>query len=125
MKLLRRLSLSVAAVLAAGEVARYWRRAEFVPMALDELGVSAALVWAAWRAPLHGAAALAAAWGAFCGLMLVLLVETAGHLIHGPSKAHAWIYLAALTALLLLGLWAVGRALRLARRPASAAGRAR
>lgn len=123
MMLLRRLSLAVAAVIAVGEIARYWDRAEFMPMALDELGVAAALVWAAWCSRCHGAAAFVAAWGAFCGLMLVLWVETANHLIHGPPKAHGWIYLSALTALLLLGLWSVGRALRLAGRPAPGAGR--
>ncbi len=115
----------MAALIAAGEITRYWGRPSFIPMALDEIGIAAALVWAAWHSRRHGAAALVAAWGAFCGLMLVPLVETANHLIHGPPKAHGWIYLSALTALLLLGLWAVGRSLRLAGRPAPAAGRGR
>jgi hypothetical protein len=84
-----------------------------MPMALDELLVASALIWAAWRSRTDGARWHLAAWGAFCGLVLVLLVETAGHQIHGPSKAAGPIYLAALAAMLAAGLWAVRRALRL------------
>jgi hypothetical protein len=116
METLCRLSYVVALVIASGEVARYWGRPAFVPMAFDELAVAAALAWTASRAPRAGAAPLLAAWGGFCGLMLVLLVQNADHLIHGKPKANGWIYVAALSALLLIGLWAVGRALRLLRR---------
>ena len=47
---------------------------------------------------------------------LVLFVETADHQIHGPAKANGTTYLLVLGVLLALGLWAVGRALRLVRR---------
>jgi hypothetical protein len=36
--------------------------------------------------------------------------------MHGPAKAAGPFYLAALGAMLILGLWAAGRALRLIRR---------
>jgi hypothetical protein len=107
------LACLLAALIAAGEIARYWGSERFMPMALDELLVASALAWAAWRSRTDGARWHLAAWGAFCGLVLVLLVETAGHQIHGPSKAAGPIYLAALAAMLLAGLWAVRRALRL------------
>jgi hypothetical protein len=110
---LRRLSFAIAFLITAGEIARYWGRPAFIPMALDELAVAAALVWAAWRAAAGKAEPLVAAWGAFCGLMLVLLVQNADHLIHDKPKANAWVYVAALSALLLVGLAALRRALRL------------
>lgn len=85
-------------------------------MAVDELLIAITLVWAARRAPSDGACWHLAAWSAFCGLALVLLVETADHEMHGPAKAAGPFYLAALGAMLILGLWAAGRALRLIRR---------
>ena len=105
----------VALLISAGEIARFWGSARFFPMALDELLVALALVWAAWRAQADGAGWHVAAWGLFCGLSLVLLVETADHQLHGPTKAAGAFYLAALTAMLALGSWAIGRALRLLR----------
>jgi len=108
----------VALLISAGEIARFWGSDRFFPMVLDELLVALALVWAAWRSRQDGACWHLAAWSAFCGVTLVLLVETADHQIHGPAKAAGPIYLAALSAMLLLGLWAVGRALRLVRQGA-------
>lgn len=112
MTALNRLAYVVAFLIAAGEIARFWGKTRFIPMALDELLVAGALVWAAYRAPHDGARWHVAAWGAFCGLTLVLLVETADHQLHGPAKTAGPIYLAALITMLAVGLWAVGRALR-------------
>ena len=109
------LAYSIALVISAGEIARFWGSGRLVPMALDEFLIAAALAWAAWRSRYDGAGWHLAAWGAFCGLALVLFVETADHQMHGPAKAAGPIYLAALGAMLIVGLWAVGRALRLVR----------
>ena len=87
-----------------------------MPMALDELVIALGLVWAAWRSRYDGVWWHLPAWGAFCGFSLVLLVETLDHQWHGPAKAAGPLYLVALSVMLILGLWAVGRALRLVRR---------
>jgi len=113
MKALDLAAYLVAFVITAGELARFWSSERFIPMALDELLISAALVWAAWRSGRHGAGWHLAAWSAFSGFTLVLLIETADHQMHGPAKAAGPAYLAALTVMLIVGLWAVGRALRL------------
>jgi peptidoglycan/LPS O-acetylase OafA/YrhL len=102
----------VALLISAGEIARFWGSPRFIPMALDELLVALALAWAARRSRPDGHLA---AWGAFCGLALVLLVETLDHQLHGPAKTAGPVYLAALGAMLFAGLWAIGRALRLGR----------
>ncbi len=115
MKLLNLLACVVALVISAGEIGRFWQSPRFVPMALDELLVAAALIWAAWRSSRDGAVWHLVAWGSFCGLTLVLLIDTADHQLHGPAKAAGPIYLAALSAMLLVGSWAVGRALTLVR----------
>lgn len=115
MRLLNGLACLAALLLASGEIARFWGSARFVPLALDELLVAAALVWAAWRSSTDRGAAHLVAWGAFCGLVLVLLAETAGHQLHGPAKAAGPLYLVILSLMLLLGLWAVRRALHLVR----------
>ncbi len=49
-------------------------------------------------------------------MALVLLVQTADHQMHGPAKAAGHIYLAALSAMLIVGLCAVRRALHFVRR---------
>jgi fucose 4-O-acetylase-like acetyltransferase len=115
MRALNGLAWVAALLISAGEIARFWGTARFVPLALDELLIAAALAWAAWRSSRDGACWHLAAWSAFCGLLLVLLVETADHQMHGPAKAAGPIYLAALSAMLVVGLWAAGRALRLVR----------
>ena len=115
MKALNILACLFAFLIAAGELARFWGSARFSPLALDELLMAAALLWAAWRSRRDGAAWHLAAWGALCGFALVLLVETAGHQMHGPAKAAGPLYLTALGATLAVGLWAVIRALRLVR----------
>lgn len=115
MRALNILACLFALLLAAGEVARFWGSARMFPLALDELAIAAALLWAAWRARRDGALWHLAAWSALCGLALVLLVETAGHQIHGPAKAAGPVYLAALGGMLAVGLWAAARALRLLR----------
>lgn len=111
--MLKWLALAIALLLSAGEIARFWGSARFFPMAFDELLVAAALVWAAWRAPRDGARWHVAAWGLFSGFVLVLLVETIDHQLHGPAKAAGAFYLVALSAMLLVGLWAIRRAVQL------------
>jgi hypothetical protein len=113
MRALNRFAVFIAVLISVGEIARFWGNPRFLPMAVDELLVAAALLWACWRTRTHGAGGHVAAWSGFCGLMLVLLIETADHQIHGPAKAAGPIYLASLSAMLVLGLWAVRRALRL------------
>lgn len=115
MRALNGLAYGVALLISAGEIGRFWGSGRFIPMALDELLIAAALVWAASRSRYDGACWHLPAWGAFCGLALVLLVETADHQMHGPAKAAGPIYLAALSFMLALGLWAVRRALHLVR----------
>lgn len=112
---LNALACLVALLISAGEIARFWGSGRFMPMGLDELLVAAALFGAAWRSRSDGAIWHLAAWGAFCGLSLVLLVETADHQIHGPAKNDGSVYLAALSIMLIAGLWALRRALRLVR----------
>ena len=115
MRALNGLAFAFAFLIAAGEIARFWGSPRLIPMALDEFLVAGALAWAAWRSRRDGAVWHLAAWGGFCGLALVLLVETADHQMHGPAKAAGPFYLAALSAMLIVGLWAIGRALRLVR----------
>jgi hypothetical protein len=110
------LAYSIALVISAGEIARFWGSGRLIPMALDELLIAVALVWGAWRSRYDGACWHLATWSAFCSLALVLLVQTADHQMHGPAKAAGPIYLTALSAMLIVGLWAVGRALQLVRR---------
>lgn len=118
MRALNGLACFTALVISTGEIARHWDSGRFIPMGLDELLIAVALVWAAWRSRYDGAHWHLAAWSAFCGLVLVLLVETADHQMHGPVKSAGSIYLAALSAMLIAGLWAVRRTLHLVRRDA-------
>ncbi len=110
------LAYLTALIISAGEIARFWGSERFIPMALDELVIALALIWAAWRSRYDGAYWHLPAWGGFCGLVLVLLIDTADHQMHGPAKSAGTIYLAVLSFMLILGLWAVRRALQLARR---------
>lgn len=112
LKTLRRATVLVAILLAAGEIARWWGNPRFLPLAFDELLVAAAMLWAALVAHRTGPAPLAATWAAFCGLMLSLLIPTLDHLLFGPPKPSATFYAAVLTAMLAAGLWAVRAALR-------------
>ena len=115
MRFLNWLAFGLAGLISLGEVARFWGDARFIPMALDELLVAAALIWAGWRGRNQDAQPHLVAWGAFSGLMLVLLVETAAHQIHGPEKAAGQLYLVALSVLLIPGLGAIHATLRLLR----------
>lgn len=115
MRILRLLSIIVAALLALGEVARWWGDPRFIPLAFDELIVAAALMAAALASKNIGAAPLAAAWGLYCGLILGLFVPTLDHLLFGPPKPSAGFYAVTLGALLLVGVWALIRALALCR----------
>jgi hypothetical protein len=105
-----------AFVLLAGELARFWGSARFIPMAIDELLVAALLVGAAWKSRQDGGLLHLVAWGAFCGLVLTLLVDTADHQMHGPVKAAGPAYLTILASMLIFGMWATLRALRISRR---------
>lgn len=116
MRALNVLSCAVAIIISSGEIARFWGSGRLVPLALDEIAIAAALIWAAWRSRRDGAGWHIAAWGAFSGLTLVLLIQTADHLINGSFKANAPVYLAALTGMLIVGLWCCVTAIRLVQR---------
>lgn len=107
---LRLVTCAVALLLGGGEIARWWGQPRFVPMAMDELLVAGAMLWTAAIAGRAGSGPLAAAWGAYCGLVLGLLVTTLDHLLGGPAKPSASFYAAILAAMLAVGLWALVRA---------------
>jgi hypothetical protein len=111
--LLQALAVMIGFLVASGEIARRWGDPHFIPLALDDLLVAAALFWAAWRARDHGAGPLVAGWGLFSGLMLMLLAVNVDYLIHDMPKAGRAFYSLILTAMLGLGLWATWQALRL------------
>lgn len=115
MKMLRLVTIAVALLLGAGEIARWWGQPRFWPMAFDELLVAGAMLAAATVAGRAGAGPLAAAWGGFCGLVLTLLVPTLDHLVNGPPKPSAAFYAAVLAGMLAVGLSAAWRALALIR----------
>lgn len=109
MAAIRILTLIVALLLGGSEIARWWGSPRFVPMALDELIVAAAMLLAVAAPRRLGPAPLAAAWGLFNGLILSLLVPTLDHLLHGPDKDSAVFYAVLLGPLQLIGLWALWR----------------
>lgn len=113
MRALNGLAYLFGSLMALGEIARFWGDARAFPFALDEMLVAALLFWAASRAPDAAARWHLAGWGAFCGLVVVLLVETAGYQIHGPAKAAGPLYLAILSIMMVAGLWALRRAMGL------------
>lgn len=117
MKLLQLVTLIIALALAAGEIGRWWGDARFLPLAFDELLVALGMAAAVPASRRFGAAPLAAAWGAYCGLVLGLLVPTLDHLLFGPPKESATFYAVVLALLLAVGVWATVRALRLSRAP--------
>lgn len=112
---IRTTTMVFALLLAAGEIARWARSPHFVPLAFDELIVALALAAAAWVAPRRGTAPLAAAWGLFTGMSLVLLVETLDHFFAGPPKDSAVSYAAILSLMVAFGAGATLRSLALAR----------
>jgi hypothetical protein len=115
--LLQVLAVMIGLLVASGEIARRWGDPHFIPLALDDLCVSAALFWAAWRARNHGPAPLVAGWGLFSGLMLMLLAVNADFLINDMPKAGRVFYTIILAGMLGLGLWATWRSLRLTEDP--------
>ncbi len=114
MKRFRIITFAAGSLLAASELARWWGSPRLVPLAFDEVLVGGALALAALGAR-RSPAALAAAWGAFCGLMLSLLIPTLDHLLNGPPKQSAGFYGVVLTAMLAAGLGALAHALSLGR----------
>lgn len=107
---LRLVTYAVAVLLGGSEIARWWGQPRFVPMVFDELLVAGAMLWTAAIAGRAGSGPLAVAWGAYCGLMLGLLVTTLDHLLGGPAKPNASFYATILAAMLAVGLWALVRA---------------
>lgn len=120
MTALRILTILVAALLALGEIARWWGDPRLIPLAFDELLVAAVMIGSVVAARRLGPAVLAFAWGCYCGLVVSLLIPTLDHLLFGPPKESAIFYAVILAAMLVPGLWAVVRALALARGPLSA-----
>jgi hypothetical protein len=110
-------TIIAALLLGAGEAARWWGDPRFHPLALDEMLVAAAMVWAGLAERRLGAGPLVLAWGAFCGLVLALLAPTLDHLLHGPPKESALFYAAVLAMMLAIGLIAAISALRRLRAP--------
>ncbi len=115
MKPFRLFTAVVALLLGAGEIARWWGKAQFLPLAFDELLVAAALLGAATTAGRTGALPLCVAWGAFCGFVVSLLIPTLDHLMFGPPKESAGFYAAVLGVMLAVGLAALARAVALNR----------
>lgn len=114
MNTLRTVTCLVAILLAASEIARWWGQPRFMPMALDELLVAGAMLSAAVFTRHSERGWLAAAWGIYCGFVLSLLIPTVDHLTGGgPPKASAGFYTLILGAMLIVGMWALVRAITL------------
>lgn len=116
MKILRIVTYAMAALLALGEIGRWWGDPRFLPLAFDELAVASVMAWAAFAAPKRGMAPLLAGWGLYCGLVIALLVPALDHLLFGPPKESAIFYSVVLGALLAVGIWALITALAADRR---------
>ncbi len=119
--LLQVLAVMVGFLIASGEIARRFGDAQFIPLALGDLAVAAALFFAAWRAKNHGAAVLAGAWGIFSGQVLVKLIMSLNFVIHDIPKVRPVFYSVMLSLMLLLGLWACWQALRIVEQKLAAA----
>jgi hypothetical protein len=119
MTALRFLTVFVAAMLALGELARWWGDPRLVPLVFDELLVAAVMLGSVLAAMRLGPAILAVAWGCYCGLVVSLLIPTLDHLLYGPPKESATFYAVILAVMLVPGVWAVVRALALCRGSAS------
>jgi hypothetical protein len=104
MTVFRWITIIIAFVLAAAEVGRWWGKAEFFPLAFDELAVACALFAAALTAGRFGTGVLVAGWGLLSGLVLGLLVPTVNHLINGPDKESAVFYSVGLGVLMIISL---------------------
>ncbi|MCQ4160664.1 hypothetical protein NON00_12080 [Roseomonas sp. GC11] len=107
----RALAVLVAVLLAGGEVARRLAAPGglfpgFIPLALDEFAIAAALLWGAWQGR---ALPLVIGWAACAGLLAGLLAANAAPLLGAPPKPGALTYTLALSALLLLALWSLWR----------------
>ncbi len=106
-------SIVVALLIGGSEVARWWGDPRFLPMALDEIAISAGLIAGALLR--HRPAVLAVAWAAFCGFYLSLLVQNLDHLMFGPAKPSAGIYVGALGIVIAIGLAGLTGSLRRSR----------
>lgn len=113
MKALRTVTVALALLLALGEIARWWGQWRFLPMALDDLLIAAALLWGVALIPKKGTGPLLAAWGLFSGLTIGLLIPTVDHMLFGPPKESAVFYGIVLGGLLIIGIWGMVTSYRL------------
>jgi len=118
MRAARLLTAAIAISIILSELARWRGDPRLIPMALDEIALGLAMLAATALAGRYDAALLGAAWAAFSGFMLSLLVPTLDHLLNGPPKESAGFYALLLSAMLVLGLAMTGWTLGLARRSA-------
>ncbi|EFH13380.1 hypothetical protein ACFFMP_16690 [Pseudoroseomonas cervicalis] len=107
----RALAALVALALAGGEIARRLTVPGgvfpgFIPLALDEFAIAAALLWGAWSGR---ALPLVIGWASCAGLLAGLLAANAAPLLGGAPKPGALAYTLALSALLGIALWGVWR----------------
>lgn len=114
-KFLRIFSAIVAALLFAGETARWWGNPRFIPLAFDELLLAAILIGGA-RSRRFGTLPLAIGWAALAGHTLGQLVPTLDHLLAGPPKDSANFYAVILTIMLAVEIAALSCSVKLAHR---------